>query len=194
MLNLIAIYFLLIHLLLEKGWIEFSTFANLTKTSIESMLWRANNKLLRMRDSYKRFVKTGESFENQSTKRIHETNLLKTWRIRDPRYETNPDSSITKRNESFKVRIRDPRYGTNPWIRETNPCFYESLIRTPQPYKKVCFVLICTHSCTNPATLIITQNHLPDYRYRRKMPDQIWGLFQMGLHPQLRDLRRDVLP
>ncbi len=25
----------------------------------------------------------------------------------------NPDLSITKQNESFKVRIRDPRYGTN---------------------------------------------------------------------------------
>ncbi len=68
---------------------------------------------------------------------------------------------ITIRNESFKVRIRDPRYDTNlfksgfvihdtnriflspdswlridtnPWIRETNPCFYESLIRIPHPY------------------------------------------------------------
>jgi hypothetical protein len=80
-----------------------------------------------------------ESFKNESTKRIHDTNLLKTWRIRDPRYETNPDSSITKRNVSFKVRIRDARYGTNPWIRETNPCFYESLIRIPQPYERRIF-------------------------------------------------------
>ena len=65
--------------------------------------------VLRIRKDLWKQVK---SFENQSTKQIHETNLLKTWRIRDPRYKTNP------------------------WIRKTNPRFYKSLIRIPHPYKK----------------------------------------------------------
>ena len=56
------------------------------------------------------------------------------------------------RNESLKIEICESeslriepfwsqdswsRYGTNPWIREMNPCFYESLIRFPHPYKIV---------------------------------------------------------
>jgi hypothetical protein len=64
-------------------------------------------------------------------------NLLKTWRIRDPRYETNPDSSITKRNESFWSQDSWLQYETNPWICKTNPRFYESLIRIPHPYIKL---------------------------------------------------------
>ncbi len=50
----------------------------------------------------------------------HDTKRI---RIRQSRNETN----------LFGVRIRD--YDTNPWIRETNPRFYESLIRIPHPYK-----------------------------------------------------------
>ena len=75
-----------------------------------------------------------KSFENQSTKRIHETNLLKTLRIRDPRYKTNPDLFCKARIEPFWSQDSWPRYKTNPWIRETNPWFYKSLIRFPHPY------------------------------------------------------------
>ena len=88
--------------------------------------------VLRIRKDSLDSWKQVESLENQSTKRIHETNLLKTL-IRDPRYETNPDSSITKQNESFWSQDSWLRYETNPWIRETNPRFYESLIRIPHP-------------------------------------------------------------
>jgi hypothetical protein len=75
-----------------------------------------------------------ESFENKSAKRIHKTNLLKTLRFRDPRYETNPDLFCKARIKSFWSQDSWLRYKTNPWIRETNPRFYESLIRFPHPY------------------------------------------------------------
>ncbi len=74
-----------------------------------------------------------ESFENQSKKWIHETNLLKTLRIRDPRYKTNPDSFCKARIKSFWSQDLWLRYETNPWIRKTNRRFYESLIRFPHP-------------------------------------------------------------
>ena len=79
------------------------------------------------------FVKTGRIFGSSG----HETN---------PRFESlrfgfaNPDSRIcevrirdTIRNESFWSQDSWLRYETNPWIRETNPRFYESLIRIPHP-------------------------------------------------------------
>jgi hypothetical protein len=79
------------------------------------------------------FVKTARIFESSG----HETN---------PRFKslriglTNPDSRIcevrirdTIRNESFWSQDSWLRYETNPWIRETNPRFYESLIRIPHP-------------------------------------------------------------
>ncbi len=79
-------------------------------------------------------MKTGRIFESSG----HETN---------PRFESlrfgfaNPDSRIcevrirdTIRNESFWSQDSWLRYETNPWIRETNPRFYESLIRIPHPY------------------------------------------------------------
>ncbi len=74
-----------------------------------------------------------ESFENQSTKRIHKTNLLKTLRIRGLRYETNPDSFRKARIKYFWGQDSWLRNKTNPWIRKTNPRFYESLIRFPRP-------------------------------------------------------------
>ncbi len=80
-----------------------------------------------------KFVKTGRIFGSSG----HETN---------PRFESlrfgfaNPDSRIcevrirdTIRNESFWSQDSWLRYETNPWIRETNPRFYESLIRIPHP-------------------------------------------------------------
>ncbi len=87
-------------------------------------------------------MKTGRIFWNQSMKRIRETNLLKTLRICDPQYETYPDSSITKRNESFWSQDSWIRYETNPWIRKTNPHFYESVIWFPHPYLKPLIVNI----------------------------------------------------
>ncbi len=74
-----------------------------------------------------------ESFENQSTKQIHETNLLKTLRIRDPRYETNPDLFCKAWIESFWSQDSWLRYETNPWIRKTNPRFYKSFIQFLHP-------------------------------------------------------------
>jgi hypothetical protein len=63
------------------------------------------------------------------------------------RYDTNLSMSgfvnhntIRIRDSYRKVRIEPiwsqdsySGYGTNPWIRETNPCFYESLIRFSHP-------------------------------------------------------------
>jgi hypothetical protein len=66
--------------------------------------------VLRIREDSLDSWKQVESLKNQSTKRIHETNLLKTLRIRDPRYETNPDLSITKRiflESGFVTTIRN---------------------------------------------------------------------------------------
>jgi hypothetical protein len=77
--------------------------------------------------------KQAESFKNRSTKRIHNTNpqgLDSQIRIRK---SASLDSSITIQNKSFWSQDSYPRYETNPWIRETNPCFYESLIRFPHP-------------------------------------------------------------
>ena len=84
-----------------------------------------------MLDSWKQV----ESFENQSTKQIPKTNLLKTLRICDPRYETNPYLFCKAQIKSFWSQDLWLRYKTNPWIRETNPRFYESLIRFLHPYK-----------------------------------------------------------
>jgi hypothetical protein len=111
---------------------------------------------IRMRDLYTNPSETKriESFEIFGlTKRIHKTNLWKTGlrnesTIRifgsschetNPRFKslriglTNPDSRIcevrirdTIRNESF--------WSQDSWLRyETNPRFYESLIRFPHP-------------------------------------------------------------
>jgi hypothetical protein len=67
-----------------------------------------------------------ESFENQSTKWVHETNLLKTLRIHEPRCETNPDLFC-------KAQIK-PFWSQDSWSRYiTNPRFYESLIQFPHP-------------------------------------------------------------
>ena len=55
--------------------------------------------------------------------------------IRDPRYDTNPGFVITKQNEPFWSQDSWSRNETNPWIRETNPRFYESLIRFPHPFQ-----------------------------------------------------------
>ncbi len=77
-----------------------------------------------------------ESFENQSTKRIHKPNLLKTLRICEPRYETNPDSFRKAHIEPFWSQDSWSRYETNLWICfcKTNPRFYESLIQFLHPY------------------------------------------------------------
>ncbi len=56
-------------------------------------------------------------------------------RIRDPQYKTNPGFVITKQNQPFWSQDSWSRNETNPWIRKTIPCFYESLIRIPHPYK-----------------------------------------------------------
>ena len=69
-------------------------------------------------------LKQVESLENQSTKRIHETNLLKTLRIRDPRYETN----------LFGVRIHD--YDTKRIHVFTN-LLYDSRILTKNPFQNI---------------------------------------------------------
>ncbi len=82
------------------------------------------------------FVKTGRIFGSSG----HETN---------PRFEslriglTNPDLRIcevrirdTIQNKSFWSQDSWLRYEMNPWIRETNPRFYESLIRIPHPYQE----------------------------------------------------------
>ncbi len=44
------------------------------------------------------------------------------------------DLSIMKQNKSFWSQDSWSRYKTNPWIRDTNPCFYEYLIRFLHPY------------------------------------------------------------
>jgi hypothetical protein len=70
------------------------------------------------------FVKTGRIF----WKSVYEMNLLKTLRIRDPWYKTNPDSFRKARIESF--------WSQDLWLRyKMNPHFYESLIWFPHPYK-----------------------------------------------------------
>jgi hypothetical protein len=50
-----------------------------------------------------------ESFENQSTNQIHETNLMKTLRICHPQYEMNLDLFCKAHIEPLKVRIYDPK-------------------------------------------------------------------------------------
>ncbi len=70
------------------------------------------------------FVKTGRIFGSSG----HETN---------PRFESLRICEVrirdTIRNKSFWSQDSWLRYETNPWIRETNPRFYESLIRIPHP-------------------------------------------------------------
>ena len=118
---------------------------------------------LRMRDSYTNPYESKqiESFEIFGlTNRIHEIGIWKKFLrilitirvVRNWVYETNPrneslrfgfanpDSRIcevrirdTIRNKSFWSQDSWLRYETNPWIRETNPRFYESLIRIPHP-------------------------------------------------------------
>ncbi len=61
------------------------------------------------------------------------TNLLKTLRIHDPRYESNPDSFCKARIKPFWSQDLWPRIDTSPWIHETNPRAHNSLIRFQQP-------------------------------------------------------------
>jgi hypothetical protein len=73
-----------------------------------------------------------ESFENWLDLYVqYETNLSKSGFV---------NHSTIRRDSYRKVGIEPfwsqdsySRYGTNPWIRETNPCFYKSLIRFPHP-------------------------------------------------------------
>ena len=140
----------------ETKRIEYFEIFGLTKRIHETNLWKtglrneSTKRIFKVRirkDSFRAivlrirqdswgfvgFVKTARIFESSG----HETNQ----RFESLRIGlTNPDLRIcevrirdTIRNESFWSQDSWLRYETNPWIRETNPRFYESLIRFPHP-------------------------------------------------------------
>ena len=98
-------------------------------------------------------------------------------------HDSNPtflslDSLSTIRIKSFKVWICDPRF-------KTNPRFYETLIRFPQPYlkckksnKKKRFHTYSNHQdigFINTNTNLQNVNLKIEYNFRRKI--EIWKLF-----------------
>jgi hypothetical protein len=128
-------------------------------------------RFVRIREDSLDSWKQVESFEN--------------WLDSYVRYDTNLSMSgfvnhdtIRIRDSYRKVRIEPfwsqdsySRYGTNPWIRETNPCFYESLIRIPHPYfwpTKLNFAFRPTNERT---TFIIKVKY--QRQPRNKMPNVI---------------------
>jgi len=88
--------------------------------------------VLRIRKDSLDLWKQVKSFENQSTKRIHETNLLKTLRIRDPNRTflesgfviTIRNKSMDSRNESTFLRIS---YTIPASLRQSH-CWFDKLI------------------------------------------------------------------
>jgi hypothetical protein len=73
------------------------------------------------------FVKTGRIFGKLVYKMNPWKESLKTLRICDPQYETNPDS--------FCKALIEPFWSQDSWLGyKTNPRLYESLIRFPHPY------------------------------------------------------------
>jgi hypothetical protein len=89
-------------------------FVRIRKGSLDS--WKQVESFENWLDSYVGYKKniSKSGFVNHDTIRIRDS-YRKVW------------------IEPFWSQDLYSRYGTNPWIRETNPCFYESLIRFPHP-------------------------------------------------------------
>jgi hypothetical protein len=100
-------------------------------------------------DSYLFKVRLCTKIREDSLDLWKQVESFENWLDSYVRYDTN--LSMSGFVNHYTIRIRDSyrkvqiepfwsqdsysQYGTNPWIRKTNPCFYESLIRFPHPYK-----------------------------------------------------------